>query len=85
MKLWVITARAFLEGEYFDRLEKTIVAKTAEEARDIFARECNYQQDWFWDGVDSDGPYDSNFDDENTYVLESFEAHSVVTLREVEI
>ena len=28
MRIWIITSRAFLEGEYFDRLEETKVAKT---------------------------------------------------------
>lgn len=82
MKIWVITARAF-EGEgYFDRLEETKVAKTEEEAKKLFSQECHSQGDWFWDG---DMPYDRYFEDENTYVLISDEAKSVVTLREVEI
>ena len=85
MKIWVITSRAFLEGEYFDRLEETYVCKTEEEAKKKFDEVCSSQTDWFWDGVDTDGPYDRNFDDENTYVLVSDGAECVVTLREVEI
>lgn len=84
MKIWVITSRAFLEGEYFDRLEETKVAKTKEEAKKVFDMECSSQTDWFWDGADSN-PYDRHFLDDDTYVLESDEAHCVVTLREVEI
>lgn len=82
MKIWVITAKAFLEGEYFNRLEETKVAKTLEEAKKLFSQECHSQGDWFWDG---DIPYDRIFEDENTYVLTSDEAISVVTLREVEL
>lgn len=84
-KIWVITSRAFLYGEYLDRLEKTYVAKTEEEAKKIFDRECSSLKDWFCNGVDTDEPYDSNFDDDNTYVLVADGAESVVTLREVEI
>lgn len=80
-KIWVITSRAFREGEYFPRLEETYVARTGEEAKKIFDRECRSQGDWFWDG----GPYDRITEDENTYVLMNGEAVCVVTLREVEI
>ena len=82
MKIWIITARAFREGEYFPRLEETKVAKTEEEAKKVFDKECQSQTDWFWDG---DMPYDNYFEDDNTYVLVNNEAQCVVTLREVEI
>lgn len=85
MRVWVITSRAFRDGEYFDRLEETYVAKTEEEAKKIFDQECHSQGDWFWDGVDTDGPYDRIFEDDNTYVLISDAAECVVTKREVEI
>lgn len=81
MKIWVITSRAFLEGEYFDRLEETKVAKTEEEAKKIFDQECHSQGDWFWDG----GVYEREYVDSNTYILTNDEAVCVVTKREVEI
>lgn len=84
MRIWIITARAFREGEYFPRLEETKVAKTEEDAKKLFDMECQSQTDWFWDDVDAN-PYDRIFEDDNTYVLISDEAHCVVTLREVEI
>lgn len=83
-KIWIITSRAFQEGEYFDRLEETKVAKTEEEAKELFDKECSSQTDWFWDDADSN-PYDHYYLGDDTYVLESDEAHCVVTLREVEI
>lgn len=85
MKLWIITARAFLGEEYFSRLEETKVAKTEEEANELFNKLCSSETDWFWDGVDTDGPYDHYYEGDDTYVLQSDEAHCVVTLREVEI
>lgn len=81
MRIWVITSRAFRYNEYFPRLEETKVAKTGEEAKEIFDKECHSQGDWFWDG----GPYQRVTEDENTYVLTNGEAVCVVTLREVEI
>lgn len=84
MRIWIITARAFLGEEYFDRLEETKVAKTEEEAKELFNKMCSSETDWFWDGVDAN-PYDRIFEDNNTFVLISPEAHCVVTLREVEV
>lgn len=81
MRIWVITSRAFRGEEYFPRLEETRVAKTGEEAREIFNRECHSQGDWFWDG----GVYGREYVDSDTYVLTSDEAVCVVTLREVEL
>ena len=81
MRIWVITARAFLGEEYFDRLEETKVVKTGEEAKRVFDMECSSQTDWFWDG----GVYDHYFLGDDTYVLTNDEAVCVVTLREVEI
>lgn len=81
MRIWVIASRAFLGEEYFDRLEETKVAKTAEEAKKVFDKECSSQTDWFWDGS---GPYDHYYEGDDTYVLTNNEAVCVVTLREVE-
>ena len=81
-KIWIITARAFRGEEYFDRLEETKVAKTEEEAKELFDKECSSQTDWFWDG---DMPYDHYYEGDDTYVLVSDEASCVVTLREVEL
>ena len=80
-KIWIITSRAFRGEEYFPRLEETKVAKTEEEAKAMFGKECHSQGDWFWDG----GTYDHYSPDPNTYVLQSDEAVCVVTKREVEI
>lgn len=84
MKIWIITARAFRGEEYFPRLEETKVAKTEEEANELFDKECSSQTDWFWDDVDAN-PYEHYYEGDDTYVLQSDEAHCVVTLREVEI
>lgn len=84
MRIWIITSRAFLWGDYFHRLESTKVAKTEEEAKKLFDKECSSQGDWFWDGTDR-YQYTSDFIDENTYQLVSEEAMCCVTLREVEI
>lgn len=81
MKIWIITSRAFRYGEYFNRLEETKVAKTEEEAKTLFSRECHSQGDWFWDG----GTYEHYSPDPDTYVLVNEEAVCVVTKREVEI
>lgn len=81
MRIWVITARAFRGEEYFDRLEETKVAKTEEEAKELFDKECSSETDWFWDG----GVYDHYYLGDDTYVLSSEEAVCVVTLREIEI
>ena len=81
-KIWIITSRAFLGEEYFDRLEETKVVKTAEEAKKVFDMECSSQTDWFWDGS---SPYDHYYEGDDTYVLTNDEAVCVVTLREVEI
>ena len=86
MRIWVITSRAFYDyTEYFDRLEETKVAKTEEEAKELFNKMCSSETDWFWDGVDAHGPYDHYFEGDDTYVLQSDEAVCVVTKREVEI
>lgn len=85
MRIWIITARAFRDGEYFNRLEETKVAKTEEEAKELFDKECSSQTDWFWDGMDAHGPYDHYSEGDDTYVLQSDEAVCVVTKREVEI
>ena len=84
MKIWVITARAFKDGEYFDSLETTYVRKTEEEAMDRFYRECKEQEDWFWNGMD-ENPYDHYELGDDTYVLTSDEAMCVVTIKELEI
>lgn len=81
MRIWVITSRAFRGEEYFPRLEETKVAKTEEEAKELFNKECHSQGDWFWDG----GVYEREYVDSGTYVLTNDEAVCVVTLREVEI
>ena len=86
MKIWIITSRAFYDyTEYFPRLEETKVAKTEEEAKKLFSRECSNMADWFWDGVDAHGPYDHVYIDDNTYQLTNDEAVCVVTLREVDL
>lgn len=82
MRIWIITVRAFRGEEYFNRLEETKVAKTEEEANQIFDKECSSQTDWFWDGS---APYDHYYEGDDTYVLQSDEAVCVVTLREAEI
>lgn len=84
MKIWIITARAFRDGEYFNRLEETKVAKTEEEAKELFNKMCSSETDWFWDDVDAN-PYDHYSEGDDTYVLQSDEAVCVVTKREVEI
>lgn len=86
MRIWVITSRAFYDySEYFPRLEETKVAKTEEEAKKLFDKECSNETDWFWDGVDAHGPYDHYYLGDDTYVLSNEEAVCVVTLREVEL
>lgn len=86
MKIWVISARAFYDyTEYFPRLEETEVARTEEEAKELFNKMCSSERDWFWDGVDAHGDYDHVYIDDNTYQLTSDEAVCVVSLRAVEL
>ena len=84
MKLWIVTSRAFRDGEYFDDLETTYAYKTEEEAKERYYKECGEQTDWFWNGMD-ENPYDHYNLGKDTYVLTSDEAMCVVTLREVEL
>lgn len=83
MKAYVITTRAFYNGNYFDRLEETVIKTTKEEAEKEYYKQQSGLCDWLWDG----GPYERGEVGEYTFVGYYYDGscRGVVTMREVEV